>query len=179
MFPIIAALMAQLLGRESSEDDGVDIENPKLQMLYLCIAISMALCALTIDLYRRTNNFELRRNAMLNLYTKDDQFDIREILKFNDDFFDQYVCREPLNEKALSFMRLYDKAVDVTECGANILMDIFIEAEQAKIPIILMHLDFPQFKNFEILVDNKLKIRSRSELSLYCYNAIKELRDEE
>jgi len=71
------------------------------------------------------------------------------------------------------------EAVEVTECGSNILMDIFREARDAKIPLVLKHLSFPQFKDFAVRVDDKKLVTNKSELSVYRYSQIREDEDDE
>ena len=47
------------------------------------------------------------------------------------------------------------KAVDVTECGENILLDIFHEAAEREISIVLRHTELPEFSHISVSVNDK------------------------
>jgi len=47
------------------------------------------------------------------------------------------------------------KAIDITEAGENVLLDIFKQAMKLDIPVILGHTDIPKFSTIQVLVDDK------------------------
>ena len=60
--------------------------------------------------------------------------------------------------------------VSVTECGSNILFDIFKLAASKDIPLLLEHCDLPGFKDFDIIVNNEREVDNNFELYQYCRN---------
>jgi len=57
------------------------------------------------------------------------------------------------------------KAIDITECGENILLDVFAKAVEMEIPVILQHAQLPVFDNFSVLVDEDKIVTNDMELS--------------
>jgi len=57
------------------------------------------------------------------------------------------------------------KVIDITEAGGNILLDIFEQATEMGIPVILRHADLPEFEGRRIMVDNKDVVDSKLDLT--------------
>ena len=58
-----------------------------------------------------------------------------------------------LNLRYMKKMSQY-VAIDITEAGENVLLDIFEEAVKSGISVILRHTDIPDFKPLSIMVDD-------------------------
>ena len=57
--------------------------------------------------------------------------------------------------------------LDVTECGKNLLLDIFLVAEKAELELLLRHTSIPHFEGFDILVDGDTVINNKHDLIIY------------
>ena len=57
------------------------------------------------------------------------------------------------------------QAVDVTECGENILLDIFLQAERLDVPVILEHSQLPAFNGLQIMVDEAEIVSTKTQLA--------------
>ena len=57
-----------------------------------------------------------------------------------------------LNLRHIQSLSQY-KAIDITEAGENVLLDIFMQATKLDIPVILGHTDIPKFDSLQIQVD--------------------------
>jgi hypothetical protein len=58
-----------------------------------------------------------------------------------------------LNLRHMNALPQY-RAIDITEAGENILLDIFKQATELKVPVILEHTDIPKFTPLQIKVDD-------------------------
>jgi len=56
------------------------------------------------------------------------------------------------------------KAVDITDCGSNVLLDVFRLAMEKGMPVILRHTSLPEFNDISINVNNKKVVTNDSEL---------------
>jgi len=69
-----------------------------------------------------------------------------------------------LNLRYIKEMPQY-AAIDITEAGENILIDIFEHAVTQDVPVILRHADLPEFSGKKILVDDQTIATSKLELA--------------
>ena len=65
-----------------------------------------------------------------------------------------------------------DKCFNVTECGLNILLDIFKISQEKDIPLILQHCDFPIFSNFQIIINDYYEVNNNFDLYQYYRNLL-------
>jgi len=74
-----------------------------------------------------------------------------------------------LNLRNMKNMNQY-KALDITEAGPNVLIDIFNCADELEIPLILQHSTLPSFRYLMICVDDEKFIDSNLKLAQYLRN---------
>ena len=89
----------------------------------------------------------------------------REKFKFINRYGTFYIENISTGTKALLIIRELarkketNKGMDVTECGPNVLDFIFDVASDAKIPLILKHVDVSSLRDRQITIDDEVTVR--------------------